>query len=184
MLMAPRLSDANDHPTHRKRMTVVEGRTVLAFVGRFAAAWLVALCVLALVPAGEQLSIRATIWSLAWLSRVFHMQCVVSGSFLRLAGADLEIVGDCTSLMPTLTLWAAVIAFPAGVLWKGAGLTSGAVVLWFYNLARVLALAFVLRVHPTWFEFVHAYLWQTLTLLIVLAMFIGWIVLEPRRGKR
>jgi hypothetical protein len=47
--------------------------------------------------------------------------------------------------------------------------------LWVYNLARILALALVLRFHPTWFEFVHVYLWQTLTLLVVLAMFVSWI---------
>ena len=154
-------------------------RPILAFVGRFAGAWVAALAILAVVPAIESWTVSTTIASLCGLLHLFHTECIASGPYVKLGGVDLEIVGDCTSLMPTLALWSAVFAFPAPRVWKAIGIVAGAIVLWVYNLSRVIAVAVVLRSNPAWFEFVHAYLWQTVTLGTVLVLFVLWIRVRP-----
>lgn len=153
-------------------------RSILAFVGRFAGAWVITLIALALVPGVERRAVLATTASISLVSHLLRIECVTTGSLVRLAGADLDIVADCTSLMPTLALWAAMVAFPAALPWRAGGMVSGAALLWLYNLARVLALAFVLQAKPAWFDFVHAYLWQTLTLAVVFFLFVLWIRLQ------
>src|SRR5882672_1229719 len=150
-------------------------RPVLEFLGRFGTAWLVGLGVLAFVPAIERLAIQATIAGPGIASHLLKVECVISGSNVKIAGADLQIITDCTPIMPTLALWAAMFAFPSPAPWKLGGMATGGAALWVFNLARVLALAFVLRSHPTWFGFAHVYLWQSVTLLVVLAMFVAWV---------
>jgi len=153
-------------------------RPALEFLGRFGTAWLVGLGVLAVVPAIERSAIQATIAGLGIASHLMKIECVISGSDINIAGADLRIITDCTPIMSTLALWAAMFAFPAPVPWKLGGMATGVAVLWVFNLARVLTLAFVLRSHPTWFGFAHVYLWQSVTLLVVLAMFVAWVRLQ------
>jgi len=155
--------------------TTRRSRTVFGFIGRFLAAWMAGLAILAMVPGVERWAIRATIESLGIAAHMLRVECAVSGAYVKLGGVNLEIITDCTPVMPTLALWGAMLAFPAPAKWKLGGIGIGGTMLWVYNLARILALALVLRFHPTWFEFVHVYLWQTLTLLVVLVMFVSWI---------
>jgi exosortase/archaeosortase family protein len=108
-------------------------------------------------------------------AQLFRIEFSASGPVVSLAGANLEIITDCTPVMPLLVLWSAIFAFPARPGWKLGGILAGGTALWAYNIARVLALAFVLKLRPQWFDFVHVYLWQTFTILIVLAMFAGWL---------
>jgi len=150
---------------------------IVGFVCRFIAAWVTGLALLALAPSVERWAIHATIASLGIVARVLRVEWTVSGSDVGFAGAHLEIITDCTPIMPTLALWSAMFAFPAPLPWKLSGMAAVGGGLWVYNLARVLALAFVLRSRPSWFEFLHVYLWQSLTLLVVLTMFVCWVKL-------
>src|SRR5882672_1301881 len=145
---------------------------IFQFLATFLATWFLALAALAAIPAVDQWAVRATVASLTAVAHLLRLEYIAAGSYVTLAGATLDIVSDCTPLMPTLALWCAIFAFPAPWLWKVLGMIGGALLLWIYNLARVIAIAFVLQHRPTWFEFVHAYLWQTVTLCIVLLLFI------------
>ena len=150
-------------------------RRILEFLTKFLCAWVLALAVIAAIPAVERWTLQATMTSLSVLAHLLRTDYVATGPYVTLAGSTLEMVSDCTSLMPTLAFWCAILAFPAPWPWKAIGMLSGALILWTYNLARVVALALIIRSHPGWFEFVHAYLWQTITMGVVLLTFIGWI---------
>jgi exosortase/archaeosortase family protein len=154
---------------------------IFQFLAKFLATWFLTLGAIAAIPAVDRWTVQATMASLAAVAHLLRMEYVAAGSYVTLAGATLDIVSDCTPLMPTLALWCAILAFPARWTWKALGMSAGALLLWIYNLSRVLALALVLRHHPAWFEFVHAYLWQTATLGIVLLMFIGWVRIQMQR---
>ncbi len=52
--------------------------------------------------------------------------------------------------------------------------------LWLYNLGRILTTVVVLKNRPEWFEFVHVYLWQTVTVIAVFGLFVLWLRFEPR----
>jgi exosortase/archaeosortase family protein len=150
------------------------------FVVRFVLVWALALTVLALVPAVERWAVGGTVASLGLLLRVIAADPMVFGNVLHAGSASVEIVPDCTPLMPTLVFCAAVTAFPARWRSKLLGLAIGAAAIWVFNLARVMALVAVLWWMPQHFKFVHVYLWQAGTLLAVTAMFMVWVRAQAR----
>ncbi len=168
--------------TAKRRRTLAPretSRPVLGFLLRFALCWVGALGLATLFPRIEQWAIGGTMWSLRMVLLPFARDAVVAGSSLQVGGASLQIVSDCTPLMPTAALWAAVLAFPAAWRWRLTGLGVGAAVIWIYNLARILALVPVIAHRPQWFEFIHVYLWQTVTLIVVFTCFLAWLRMQP-----
>lgn len=173
------MSRSKSRPPQKRQPSAL--RPVLGFVLRFAGVWLIALLILALVPAVEEAAIANTVASLLMLAGWVGFDGHRGAEFIHIAGVSLKIVPDCTPVMPITSLWAAVIAFPAPLPWRIGGLLAGAFVLWFYNLLRIYALMAVLAFRPGWFEFIHVYLWQTVTLVVVFALFVLW--LHVQRGS-
>lgn len=169
-------------PEPRRRRTLLRhesSRPVLGFLLRFVLAWIAALLAASLFPRIEDDAIAATLWTLRLVLMPIAHGAVFQGSTLQVGGASVLIVSDCTPLMPIAALWAAVLAFPAPWRWRCVGLFAGAGILWMYNVARILALLPVLAHRPQWFEFIHVYLWQTVTLVVVFTCFLAWLRLQP-----
>lgn len=156
-------------------------RAVMGFVARFVAGWAIVLGLVAWVPGLDRWAVGHTVFSLGLVARLFRMPFEASGSVIDVSNVGMQIVPDCTPLMPTAALAIAVVAFPATWRWRLIGLGAGTVVLWVYNLVRIYALVPVLRYRPEWFEFIHVYLWQTTTLLVVFALFMMWLGAQQRR---
>ena len=169
-------------PGTRKAPRPGEVRAVLGFLGRFAGGWIATLVVLSFVPAIERWAVRHTISSLLFVTHLFRVASAAAGGAVMIAGVSIEIVPDCTPLMPTAALWIAIAAFPAPWRSRLLGLATGALLLWLYNMARILALVPVLAHRPEIFEFIHVYLWQTVTLLVVFAMFLLWLKLQQPKA--
>jgi exosortase/archaeosortase family protein len=127
-----------------------------------------------LFPASEAWLIQATLQSLAVARLVTNSEVVVAGSTFSIGPTVIQIVPDCTPLFPTLLLLGGIFAFPADWRAKLAGVAVGIVALWLYNLLRIYALMAVLRWAPAQFDLVHVYLWQSVTLLVVLGCFVAW----------
>jgi exosortase/archaeosortase family protein len=153
-------------------------RAVLGFLARFAGGWIATLLLLSLVPAIDGWAVRHTIASLLFVTRLFRVAGSAAAGSVSIAGVSIQIVPDCTPLMPTAALWIAIAAFPAPWRPKLLGLAAGAGLLWLYNMARILALVPVLAYRPQLFEFIHVYMWQTITLLVVFALFLLWLKLQ------
>jgi exosortase/archaeosortase family protein len=142
--------------------------------------WILVLLVATLVPAIERRAIAGTVASVTGVLRAATFRPVVSEASILVGSHPIEITPDCTPLMPTAALWVAMLAFPATLPWRLAGALSGAAVLWIYNIVRIIAMIGVLNTRPAWFEFLHVYMWQTLTLVVVIGVFLMWLRLEPR----
>jgi len=155
-------------------------RAILGFVLRFVGGWVLVIALVSWIPALDRWAIAHTIASLGGIARTFRLAFTSSGSSVQIAGASMQIVADCTPLMPIAALAIAVFAFPAPWRWRGLGLLGGAVLLWLYNLVRIFALVPVLSWKPEWFDFIHVYLWQTMTLLVVFAIFLVWLRVQNR----
>ncbi len=161
-----------------------EVRAVLGFLARFGGGWIATLVLLAFVPAIDQWAVRNTVSSLLFTTNLFRVVSVSGGDDISIAGVSIQIVPDCTPIMPTAALWIAIAAFPAPLRWRLGGLLAGAILLWLYNMARILALVPVLAHKPQLFEFIHVYLWQTVTLLVVFALFLLWLKLQQPKVER
>jgi exosortase/archaeosortase family protein len=99
----------------------------------------------------------------------------VTGPVFTIGTMSIQIVPDCTPMFPTLLLVGSMLAYPASWQRKATGIACGAALLWVYNMARIYVLMVVLRFAPAQFDIVHVYLWQTVTLLLVLGCFLLWV---------
>jgi exosortase/archaeosortase family protein len=103
------------------------------------------------------------------------------GDTFEWAGARVRIVAECTSLSATTLYLGAILAYSRGLAITFLGALAGAVVLWIYNLLRIGALVLVLHRWPQWFDVVHVYLWQSVSLVVVLSCFLAWVRAGARR---
>ncbi len=154
-------------------------RAVLWFLLRFLAGWAIALTVAAKVPAVEKWAIRSTVFSIRLLTGTLQSG-LGSWDAVTIGRSSVGISPDCTPLLPSLALWVAILACPAPGRWKLLGILGGSAALWAYNIVRIVTTALVLDWRPQWFEFVHVYLWQTVTVAMVIGLFLIWTQLEPR----
>jgi exosortase/archaeosortase family protein len=150
------------------------------FPVRFLAIWLVAILALSMGPGLESWAIRGTVEGVRLALLALGRHADVSDDILRLGAVQFQIVSDCTPLMPTMLYWAGCLAFPAPWRWKTLGIVIGAAALWIFNLARVVALFGVKSRWPEAFDFIHIYVWQSGTLLVVFLLFLGWIGARDR----
>jgi exosortase/archaeosortase family protein len=154
---------------------------VAGFLLRLLAGWALAMGLLSLLPGIERWAVASTVDGVRWALRLVSLDPVVRGATITLGPAALRIIPECTPLMPILMFGIAVAAYPAAPAWKLVGVGAGAVLLWIYNVARMLALIATLTWWPRWFKFLHVYLWQTVTLLVVCALFLMWLRMAPDR---
>lgn len=157
---------------------------VIGFVLRLLVGWAVAIGLLALAPGIERWSVTATVGSVAATLRLGALHPTISGTTIILGDNALIIIPECTPLMPVLLLAIAMIAYPAPARWKLAGIAAGIVALWIFNIVRMLALFGTLVWWPASFKFMHVYLWQSITLLAVSALFMAWLRFSPSEPAR
>ncbi len=158
---------------------VTRRNSVARFLGRFMATWLLGIVVLSLLPAIEAGAVRGTVANLGAILRLLPGEIHVTPPVIHVMNrVSIEIVPDCTPLLPVLALWAAIAAFPSSFGWKTMGAIGGAMVLWSFNLVRLLALIPLLLWAPSFYSFSHLVLLQTVGLLVVCGCYVLWIRLQ------
>lgn len=167
--------------TARRDAGAADRRMLLGFLARVLGGWAAVTILLALFPSIEHTMVAGTVASVAVTLGILGLDPAVSGTTVTVGSAGLRIIPECTPLMPFLLLAIALLAWPAPWRWRLAGLGAGAVVLWAFNVLRMLGLLATLVRWPGAFKFVHVYLWQTATLLVVSALFMLWLRHAPGR---
>ena len=153
--------------------------SVARFLGRFLAAWLLGILILSLLPAIEAGAVRGTVANLGAILGLLPGEMRVTPPVIQVLNrVSIEIVPDCTPLLPVLALWAAIAAFPSSFGWKAVGAIGGAMVLWIFNLVRLLALIPLLIWAPSLYSFSHLVLLQAVGLLVVCGCYVLWIRLQ------
>jgi exosortase/archaeosortase family protein len=134
-------------------------------------------------PGIEQLAIRATLGTTTWALALVFRGVQATGDVISTSRTSIRIVSDCTPLTPLILLYAAIWAYPAGFGAKILGTIAGGCVLWVYNTVRIALLIDVLAHAPSVFDLVHVYLWQSLTVVVVTALFGWWIHVTGSGGR-
>jgi len=173
------------HRDRARRVAEASERSwVIGFGVRLLIGWALAIVALSLLPAIDRSAVTATVWSVSAVLRAITFHPEITGTTIRLGSAALQIIPECTPVMPVLLLAIAMLAYPAPGRWKLAGTAAGITALWIYNVLRMLALLATLAVRPAWFKFTHVYLWQSVTLLVVCALFLAWLRYAPPARAR
>lgn len=118
---------------------------------------------------------------------VYHLVALFSADVQRSPEAPTvifrtfptRIVEECTGIYQALMLGAALLAFPT--TWRKvlAGFALGIPLIYALNVLRLAMLLVIGHFFPTSFEFVHVYLWQGTTIVMlasVLYVWVRWVV--------
>lgn len=87
------------------------------------------------------------------------------------------VVSECGAIEVMAIFIAALLAFPAGWIRKLAGLCLGLPVMYAVNVFRLTCLAIIgaLDAGGRWFNFAHYYLWQSIYIVFVVAVWLLWV---------
>ena len=88
----------------------------------------------------------------------------------------------CNGVEAAIILIAGMVAFPAPLKLKAAGIAVGIVAVQAANLLRVVSLYYLGQWNMEAFEFAHLYLWQALIMLDVLVVWLLWMRLVARQS--
>ena len=105
------------------------------------------------------------------------------GAILRSPGGfAVEMRDGCNAVNVTILLCSAVLAFPASWRMKAAGLLAGIAIIQVVNIFRFITLFYLGQYSMTWFDFAHAYLWESLIMLDTMVVFWFWVTRVLRAG--
>ena len=99
------------------------------------------------------------------------------GAILRSPGGfAVEMRDGCNAVNVTILLCSAVFAFPSAWKTKVLGILGGAAVIQVVNLFRFITLFYLGQYSMPWFDFAHAYLWESLIVLDTMVVFWYWAI--------
>ncbi len=106
-----------------------------------------------------------------------------NGAILRAPGGfAVEMRDGCNAINVTILLWSAVLAFPAPWKMKALGLTAGTLIVQALNIVRFISLFYLGQYSMAWFDFAHAYLWESLLVLDTMVVFWLWVNRVAQHG--
>jgi exosortase H (IPTLxxWG-CTERM-specific) len=107
-----------------------------------------------------------------------------SGTRIVSPAFAVDVKNGCNGVEAMLILLAAVLAFPAPGRSRLLALAAGFVVIQALNLVRVVSLFWLGVHHRDVFELFHTAVWQTLLILVAVALFALWSRRVTGRGAR
>jgi exosortase H (IPTLxxWG-CTERM-specific) len=97
-------------------------------------------------------------------------------------GFAVEMRDGCNAVNVTILLLSAVMAFPAPWKLKLLGIGAGSAIIQVVNILRFISLFYLGQYSTTWFDFAHAYLWESLIVLDTMVVFWYWVTRVLRAG--
>lgn len=159
-------------------------RPRLVFVGKFVAAMIVLYAVLALNQVNDHVVVPFTevvAHGSALLLRVVESGVVAVGTVMRSPRFALDVQNGCNGVEAVILLAAAILAFPATLRSRLAGLVVASVAIELLNLVRLSSLFWLGEHYRRVFDFVHVAVWQSLVILAAVAIFILWSLKFAKR---
>jgi exosortase family protein XrtM len=95
----------------------------------------------------------------------------------------IEVKKGCEGFEVIFILFAALVAYPAAIRYRLAGILIAIPVVYIINLARIVSLFLVLGHAPRYFDFAHLYVWQTLIIAAAAGYFLLWLQWKDRFSR-
>lgn len=155
-------------PAEPGRSGVSPIRFVLAFVLLYALAALVPEQILAPVN-------RLFAYGSAHLLEAWGLPTLLQGDILIAGGFHARVIDECTPLFMLIMFAAFLAAYPARLHRKAKALLFATLFFSCLTVLRIALLVFVGANYPSQFQFVHAYLAQSLMVLAVILAAVVWL---------
>lgn len=98
----------------------------------------------------------------------------VSGTVITSSRFGVNINNGCNGVEAMLILLASIVAFPASLKARLAGLALGALVVQLLNAVRIVTLYLLGAYQPKLFDMFHTAVWQILVILSAILFFLIW----------
>lgn len=110
----------------------------------------------------------------------------VSGTMITSPKFGVNINNGCNGVEAMLILLASIVAFPASMKARAAGLLLGAIAVQALNAVRIVTLYLLGAYQPRLFDMFHTAVWQIVIILAAIAFFLIWSarVAPPRLESR
>jgi exosortase family protein XrtM len=111
-------------------------------------------------------------------------QAVLNGTFLSSPQVDFEIVRGCEGMEGILLMISAMCAFSIAWSEKLKGILVGVAFIYIFNLLRIVGLYYLMTYDASLFNFVHLFIGQSITIILVSVFFILWISRSLKKDEK
>jgi len=124
----------------------------------------------------ESLHVSMSLFFVQGILDFFLIPNSVSGIILSLPTSAIGIVFGCNGLESLILFFSGILAYP-GIEWRTRlyWLALGYSVLTFINIIRLAFLAWVNEFYKPWFDFLHAYVTESMMIFLALLLFIYYM---------
>ena len=113
--------------------------------------------------------------SAAYPLQLLGTDVAVRGTVVASDAFAYRIVAECTLLGPLVLYLAAVLAYPASLASKAAGMALGVLAIGGLNLVRLVSLFYVGTYMPQHLDVAHLVIWQGVMVLSVVMLWLYWV---------
>lgn len=107
--------------------------------------------------------------------KIAGIRAACHGEIITLPEISLDVKYGCNGLEAVMLYAAAVIAFPAPWKKRAAGIGAGLLLIQIFNVLRIGGLAYACVYWKKYFEILHTYVAQGMTIVIALAIFFAYL---------
>jgi exosortase H (IPTLxxWG-CTERM-specific) len=108
------------------------------------------------------------------LLNLIGQEVTVTGTVIRSARFAVNINNGCNGVEAMLILLASIVAFPASMKARAAGLFLGALAVQILNAIRIVTLYLLGAYQPRLFDLFHTAVWQIVIILAAIGFFLVW----------
>ena len=164
-------------------------RNQVLFLAKFFAVLVAAYLLIAWNPVNDRVIVPFTT-GIAHVSgallNLIGQTVTVSGTMIASSRFAVNINNGCNGVEAMLILLASIVAFPATMKARAAGLVLGAIAVQTINFVRIITLYLLGAYQPRLFDMFHTAVWQIVIILVAIGFFLVWSarVGPPRLASR
>jgi len=107
----------------------------------------------------------------------------VARNIIHLRNDTWNVTSECTAINAVFLFISFILAYSSSFRSKALGLLSGIPLIIFVNIVRLVALGCVTEYWPKQAHLFHDYVWETIFLFFIVALWFVWINLVVNREK-
>jgi exosortase H (IPTLxxWG-CTERM-specific) len=152
-------------------------RTQVLFLVKFFAILVLAYLFIAWSPVNDNVIVpftRMVAVTSGALLKMIGQGVTVSGTIISSSRFGVNINNGCNGVEAMLILLASIVAFPASLKARSAGLLLGALAVQALNAVRIVTLYLLGAYQPRLFDMFHTAVWQIVIILSAIGFFLVW----------
>jgi archaeosortase B (VPXXXP-CTERM-specific) len=111
------------------------------------------------------------------------IQNLVDGNIITLRNDTWNVTSECTAVNAVFLFISFILAYSSTFKSKAVGLIAGVPLILTVNILRLVVLGHVTEYWPKQAKLFHDYVWETIFLFFIIALWFAWINLVVNREK-